>query len=414
MTTRQATVEGQAPTDVHEGDKYARQAVIASTVGYALDGFDLLILGFILSAVSADLHLTGAQGGSLVTWTLIGAVVGGILFGWLADLYGRVRVLNWTILLFAIFTGLCALAQGYWDLLAYRTIAGFGLGGEFGIGMALAAEACRPEQRARMTSYVGLGWQGGVLAAALLTPWLMPIIGWRGMFALGVLPAVAAFVVRHFIGEPKIFLDSVKSPRRENAFKLLVADRQTTKATIGVIVLTSVQNFGYYGVMIWMPSYLSQHFGYSLTKSAMWTAVTIIGMAFGVWLFGQLADRVGRRPIFLSYQIGAIVTVLAYSQLSSQYALLFGGAIMGIFVNGMIGGYGALISELYPTAARATAQNVLFNIGRAVGGFGPLVVGALTVKYSFSSAIALLAAIYVLDVLATLFLIPERKGVKLE
>ena len=285
----------------------------------------------------------------------------------------------------------------------------------FGIGMALAAEACRPEQRARMSSYVGLGWQAGVLAAALVTPILLPLVGWRGMFAIGVLPAVVAFVIRHFIGEPKIFIESQKSTApKENSFKLLVADAKTTRASLGVVILTSVQNFGYYGVMIWMPSYLSKQFGYSLTKSAGWTAITIIGMAFGIWLFGQLADRIGRRPIFLLYQVGAVLSVLAYSQLESQYALLIGGAIMGMFVNGMLGGYGALISELYPTQARATAQNVLFNIGRAVGGFGPLAVGAVAAKYSFSHAIALLASIYVLDIIATLFLIPERKGAALE
>ena len=126
---------------VDRPDNTAMKALAASTIGYAMDGFDLLILGFMLRAISADLSLTPAQAGSLITWTLIGAVAGGILFGILADYYGRVRVLTWTILLFAVFTGLCAFAQGYWDLLVYRTIAGLGLGGEFGIGMALVAEA---------------------------------------------------------------------------------------------------------------------------------------------------------------------------------------------------------------------------------------------------------------------------------
>ena len=120
---------------------FPRKAVAASAIGYAMDGFDLLILGFMLRAISAELHLTPPQAGSLITWTLIGAVAGGILFGTLSDYYGRVRVLTWTILLFAVFTGLGALAQGYWDLLVYRTIAGLGLGGEFGIGMALVTEA---------------------------------------------------------------------------------------------------------------------------------------------------------------------------------------------------------------------------------------------------------------------------------
>ena len=102
--------------------------------------------------------------------------------------------------------------------------------------------------------------------------------------------------------------------------------------------------------------------------------------------------------------------MVVYSQLTGPMPLLIGGAVMGMFVNGMLGGYGTLMSELYPTEARATAQNVLFNLGRGVGGFGPLVVGALAVSYSFSSAIALLAMIYVIDIVATATLIPERKG----
>src|SRR5437016_807397 len=296
-------------------DSFARKALIASAVGYAMDGFDLLILGFMLRAISADLHLTPPQAGSLVTWTLVGAVAGGILFGMLSDYYGRVRVLTWTILLFAVFTGLCALAQGYWDLLVYRTIAGLGLGGEFGIGMALVAEAGPARQRARACSYVALGWQAGVLCAALLTPLLLPSIGWRGMFVVGLIPGVIAFAVRWYVGEPKIFVERAKTAHTMAPLKMLVKDAATSK---------------------------------------------------------------------------------------------------GRFVNGMLGGYGALLSELYPTEARATAENVLFNLGRGVGGFGPVVVGALVVSYSFTVAIALLATIYLLDIVATLLLIPEKKGQPLE
>jgi MFS family permease len=146
-----------------------------------MDGFDLLILGFMLPQITASLKLTRNQGGTLVTWTLIGAVMGGLIFGALSDRYGRVRVLIWTILLFAGFTGLCAVAQGFWDLLVYRTVAGIGLGGEFGIGMALAAEAWPASKRARVSSYVALGRQSGVLLAAVLTPLLLVHIGWRGI-----------------------------------------------------------------------------------------------------------------------------------------------------------------------------------------------------------------------------------------
>ncbi|HSZ66773.1 MAG TPA: MFS transporter [Xanthobacteraceae bacterium] len=392
---------------------FPKKALAASAIGYAMDGFDLLILGFMLRAISADLHLTPPQAGSLFTWTLIGAVVGGIGFGILSDYYGRVRVLTWTILLFAVFTGLGAFAQGYWDLLIYRTIAGLGLGGEFGIGMALVAEAWPAKYRARGCTYVALGWQAGVLAAALITPLLLPVIGWRGMFLVGLVPGLIAFAVRRTVEEPEIFLQRAKTERASMPLSLLVKDAATTKISLGMLILCAVQNFGYYGLMIWLPSYLSTRFGYTLTQSALWTAVTVLGMACGIWIFGQFADRIGRRPALFTFQAGAFIMVLTYSQLTGPTALLIGGAIMGVFVNGMLGGYGALLAELYPTEARATAQNVLFNLGRGVGGFGPFVVGSLAAAYSFTAAIALLATIYLLDILATAFLIPEKKGVPL-
>jgi len=415
MNNNATPVASDAGSDGHQVSSYGWKALAGSTVGYAMDGFDLLILGFMLSSISAELHFTPTQAGSLVTWTLIGAVAGGLIFGALSDHFGRIRVLTWTIVLFAVATGLCAFATGYWDLLIYRTVAGIGLGGEFGIGMALAAEAWPAKHRAKATSYVALGWQIGVLAAALLTPLLLPAIGWRGMFMVGVIPAFVAWFIRNRLHEPELFVKTTaKRKSIGEAFKLLIKDKATAKISAGVVVLCSVQNFGYYGIMIWMPNFLAKQLGFNLTKSSMWTAVTILGMMSGIWIFGQLADRIGRKPSFLLFQTGAVVMVLVYSSLSDPTTMLWAGALLGMFVNGMMGGYGAVMSEAYPTEARATAQNVLFNIGRGVGGFGPVVVGALATAYSFQTAIALLALIYLADMVATVFLIPELKGTELK
>jgi MFS family permease len=406
-TAYREEVTSSSPSEV---DGKAKKAMLGAAIGYAMDGFDLLILGFMLKAISSDLSLSPGQAASLVTATLIGAVIGGVLFGMLSDRLGRVKVLTWTIVLFAVFTGLCALAQGYWDLLFYRTMAGLGLGGEFGIGMALVAEAWPANKRARASSYVGLGWQLGVLAAAIVTPMLLPVIGWRGMFAIGIFPAVVAYFIRNSLHEPEVFVANKAGKSTKSSLRLLVKDWDTTKISIGMAILCSVQNFGYYGVMIWLPNYLATRFGFALTQSAIWTTVTIAGMALGIFMFGHIADRIGRRPAFFGYMFMAAVMVVIYSQLTDPYELLVAGAVMGFFVNGMLGGYGALISELFPTAARATAQNVLFNVGRGVGGFGPVVVGTIASFYGFELAIALLATLYILDMVAMWLLIPERRG----
>ena len=284
--------------------------------------------------------------------------------------------------------------------------------------MALAIEAWPAKHRAKAASYVALGWQVGVLAAALLTPVLLPHIGWRGMFVVGIFPAFVAWYLRTRLHEPEIFSQkqtelSTQKISKLESFQLLVKDKATTKVSLGIVVLTSVQNFGYYGIMIWMPNFLSKQLGFSLTKSGLWTAVTVCGMMAGIWIFGRLADRIGRKPSFLLFQLGAVISIITYSQLSDPTAMLVAGAFLGMFVNGMMGGYGALMAEAYPTEARATAQNVLFNLGRAVGGFGPVVVGAIVSAYSFSIAIAFLAVIYVIDMVATVFLVPELKGKEL-
>ncbi|WP_078503742.1 MFS transporter [Streptomyces sulphureus] len=411
-----AEASPKPPDDSAQVSSYGKKAVVASSLGYAMDGFDLLILGFALSAISAELHLGHTQAGSLATITLFGAVLGGVVFGMLADRFGRVKMLTYSVVFFAVFTGLTAVATGFTEIAVFRFLAGVGIGGEFGIGMTLAAESWPARKRARATAMVGLGWQAGVLLAALVSAPVLTHWGWRGLFLIGAVPAVVAIVFRSRLHEPDTFTqfkDAQQGRPQKVPLKLLVADSRTTRATIGVLVLTTVQNFGYYGIMIWLPTYLEDRFGYSLTKSSAWTAVTVVGMAIGVLLFGQLADRLGRRKAFWIFQCGAAVSVLAYSQLVSPWALMIGGAIMGAFANGMIGGYGVLMAELYPTAVRSTAQNILFNVGRAIGGLAPVVVALVASSLGLGTAIGMLAVIYVLD-MAAMLLIPDRQAEQLD
>ncbi|MGA8115601.1 MAG: MFS transporter [Actinocatenispora sp.] len=393
--------------------RYGVKAVFASAVGYALDGFDNLIISFSLAAITLTFALTTPQAGLLTTITLTGAVLGGLLFGVLSDYFGRVRVLTWSILIFALFTGLTALSWNFEVMLGFRFLAGLGLGGEFGVGMALGAEAFPAIKRARATSWVGVGGQVGVLMAAFISAVVLPLGGWRTMFAIGVLPAVIAFVYRRRLHEPSKFVEAVEGgTRRRFPLRELFADWRATRTSLGLIVMTSVHNWGYYGLMSWLPFYLSSQFHFSITKSGVWTAVTVGGMIVGILIFGQLADRIGRRPSFLLFFIGSAISVPVYAHLSSPTSLLIGGAVMGLFVNGTVGGYGALISESFPTQARATAVNVIYNIGRCSGGFAPFIVGIVVATSGFATALTMFAGLYVLNMLA-LFLTPERKGVEL-
>ncbi|MDY3128196.1 MAG: MFS transporter [Corynebacterium sp.] len=396
-------------------EKYGKKAVFAAALGYGLDGFDLLILSFALSGIMATFNIEKTQAGWLTTITLFGAVLGGLLFGVLSDRFGRVKTLTWSVVVFALFTGLCALAWDFWSLAAFRFIAGIGIGGEFGIGMTLAAEAVAAHKRARATSWVAVGFQVGVLCAALASAPIINTWGWRGLFVVGAFPAIIAAFFRHGVAEPTKFVDAKADGdlEKKNSMSQLFRDGRTSRITIVLIIMATIQNFGYFGIIAWLPNYLSNELNLGLNKGAVWTAVTVTGMMVGIILFGQLCDRIGRRYSFWIYQIGAAVSVLIYSQLTDPNLLLIGGFVMGAFANGMLGGLGALMAEHYPTEARATAQNVIFNIGRGFGGFAPVVIAYLATNGGFAYALGLLPIIYVIQFIAVSTL-PERKGKELE
>lgn len=396
-----------------ESKKYQWQTLWAAGVGYMLDGLDLMVLSFTLPLIISGLSLNTVEGGALSTITMIGAVVGGIFFGVLADIYGRVKVFSWTVILFSVFTGAAALSVGFWDFAVYRFLAGLGLGGEFGIGMTLVTESWPKKKRSRATSGVAVGYQVGIILASLATAFIAPYFGWRGVFVFGVFPAIFAFWVRKGLKEPEMWKQTQKK-RKESKnkvpMKLLFDSPKKIGITIGLIIITGVQNFGFYGVMTWVPTALANDVGFSFSDTTIWTVVTTIGMVLGILIFGILADKWGRKPSFIVFQLTAAISIWIYFQFTMPLLVILFGAILGFFVNGMMGGYGAIISEHYSTEIRSTAQNFIWNIGRALGGLGPLAIGAMALHGTITSALGLISGIYIIAALAMIFLIPETKG----
>lgn len=405
----------------------------ASIIGYAMDGLDVLILSFAMAAIVSEFGLTLGEGGMIATYTLIGTVLGGYIFGIFADWWGRVHTFSLTIIIFSIFTGACAFADNAVHLDILRFLAGLGLGGEYGIGMTLVSETWPGAKRARATAGVAMGWQAGAVLAAILAAVVLPDYGWGGLFLVGVLPALLAAWARHGIKEPPMWvkrkeMKKALQARKDAGEKLtaeeeeqlteakkfplahLFADRKTTITTIALTIMTSVQNFGYYGIMVWLPMILLKEHGLTTKSMSGWMIVTVIGMIAGIFVFGWLCDRLGRKKPYLLFYVCAAAMVYIYVNLGTPIALLFGGASLGFFCNGMMAGYGTLLSENYTTDARSTAQNFIFNTGRAVGGFAPVIIGTIAQTNGFNTAFVLLSAVYLAAAVNVLFFVKDTKG----
>lgn len=393
---------------------YQKKTLFASTVGYALDGMDMMILGVCFSLISVSFNLSKTDLGTLTSVTLLGAVLGGILFGVLADKYGRVRVFSWTILIFSLFTGLCAISPNYESFLIFRFLSGLGLGGEFGIGMTLVSESWPKNKRSRATSIVALGFQAGIILSTLTVNFVGQAYGWRWAFAVGVLPALFVAWTRKGLDEPEIWQNLKNQNKNEIAVGKLFKTPKTTATTIGLTIACAVQNFGFYGLMVWMPSMIASELKLPFKDTLYWTISTTIGMSLGILIFGWLCDKFGRRPSYIIFLLISAVSIWFYFQQTDMIILIIFGSAIGFFVNGMMGGYGALLAEHYPTDARSSAENIIFNVGRGIAGISQVLIAYFATMYSISYALALLSATYLLSAAAFVFLIPETKGKALE
>jgi MFS family permease len=382
---------------------YRKKTVVASVAGLTLEGMDIMFISFAMSMIIAEFHIDMAAGGLISSITNLGMLAGGVIFGILADKFGRVRIFTYTILLFAVGTALTGLAQNIEQVYLFRFIAGLGAGGEYGIGMALVAEAWPKNKQGRASSYVSVGAQYGVILAALLSAMILPSWGWRGLFFVGLAPVIFAFIVRKKLDESPVWVESQKKKQlvqKQGKLKQLFATPRIAVTTVALAIMATVQIAGYNGLMIWLPSMLQQSQGLSVSSSALWTISTAAGMIAGMLTFGQFIDRFGMKRSYGIFLVASAVAVFFYSFASGSTGLLIGGAIVGFFSNGMFAGYGALISKYYSVEIRSTATNTIFNFGRALGGLSPILVGYILQHANVTVAMTYLALLYCISFIA--------------
>ncbi|MDU7036989.1 MAG: MFS transporter, partial [Staphylococcus simulans] len=192
--------------------------------------------------------------------------------------------------------------------------------------------------------------------------------------------------------------------KNQSPIGLLFNTKHMAHTTIALTIMSSVQVAGYFGLMNWLPSILQKQHGLSVSNSSLWTISTIVGMSLGMFAFGQILDRFGAKLSYTIFLIASAASVFIYVFAQSAVALLIGGAFVGFFVNGMFAGYGAVISSYYPTHIRSTANNVVFNIGRALGGLSPIAIGYLMDHYGMSTTMIFLACLYMISLVMMLSL----------
>lgn len=403
-----------------------RSTFIATFGGWALDGMDVMVYSFVIPVLIAVWHITKGEAGMLGTAALLISAVGGWLAGLLADRFGRTRVLQWTILWFALFTFLSGFTNNFWQLLITRGLQGLGFGGEWAVGSVLMGETIRAEHRGKAVGTVqggwAIGWGIAAICSVALFSWLPANLAWRAMFWIGILPALLVFYIRRHVPEPAVYTRT----RHEAAgasdkpyFEILNIFEIFSPALLKITLLTSALGVGvqggYYAITTWLPTYLKTVRHLSVLNTGAYMIVIIAGSFCGYLTGAYLADGIGRRKALILFAGCCAVTVTAYTYLpiSNGTVMLLLGFPLGFFTSGSFSPVGAFFTELFPSRLRGSGQGFSYNLGRGIGALFPTLVGFLSARLSLGKAIAIFAvAAYVVMIVAVL-LLPETKGKEL-
>src|SRR6185436_15055406 len=326
-----------------EASPEARRALVAAGMGWLLDAFDVMLYALILKSVIEELGLTPAQGGLMASLTLAASAVGGLIFGVLADKLGRTRALSLSILLYSIFTFACGLAQNVWQLAIFRLLLGLGMGGEWASGAVLVSETWPEKHRGKALGLMQSCWAIGYGAAAVVSAVVLPRWGWRGVFFVGIIPALFTLWIRRQVKEPEMWRQST---RASQASASTIRPSAVTRLAVLLTLMNAATMFAWWGLNLWVPSYLSlapERGGIGLTTTTM--AAFVVAMQVGMWFgyvsFGFISDVFGRKPTYVAYLIVAAVLVWAYGATREPAALLILGPFVAFFGTGYFSGFGA-------------------------------------------------------------------------
>ena len=392
-----------------------RKTFWACFFGWALDAMDFMIYPLVIGTIIAMWQVDRGAAGLAVTVTLLFSAFGGWVAGYLSDRVGRVRTLQITIIWFSVFTLLCALAQNFNQLIVLRALLGLGFGGEWAAGAILIGETIRPAYRGRAVGSVQSGWAFGwgiaVLLQAATFSLAPPETAWRIMFALGAVPALLVFFLRRHVAEPDIAARARANTTGERPSIWEIFAPGILGTTVLAAMLGTGAQGGYYAVTTWLPTYLRVDRGLTVVGSTSYLAVLIAGSFAGYIVGAWLADRIGRRKLFISFAILASLLVLAYTELPlSNGVMLVLGFPLGFCASAYFSGMGAFFTELFPTRLRGSGQGFAYNFGRGIGALFPTLVGYLSASLSLATAIAIFAILAYGLMLVAALLLPETRG----
>ena len=402
------------------------QVLAAAKLGWMLDAMDFMLYVMAVGRLKTYFGFDDATAGMLGTVTLATSAFGGLIFGVVADRFGRTRALMWTILIFSFASLGAATSMSVIQLLAWRALLGIGMGGEWASGAVLVSETWPPAHRNKAISIMQSGWAIGYILAAVTAAVILgsPMFGadsWRWLFVVGVAPALLTLWVRSKVREPEAWTAQRASKEpRPNALKVIFGPGLLNR-TLLVIVLNGCVQFAYWGVFFWLPGFLARPAsqggaGMCIVGSLGWIIPVQIGAYFGYLTFGFIADRVGRRRTFILFMLAAATLVPIYGQMArNPTVLLLLSPVLGYVGHGYFSIFGGLVAELFPTAVRATGQGTAYNAGRLMGALAPYVIGVLATFPRIGIGLALASTSFFFIAAALLIhTLPDRSGQPLE